>query len=105
MNMRFDLCDLVLFHKIVHELISIKLPEYILRYNSSSRLRSSHLDSMSYIFNNAYHSNNSRSKLYKNFYYRVIHVWNTLEFNTRNSADIVEFKRLTKRHLWNRILN
>ena len=50
MNMKFDLCDLVLFHKIVHELIPIKLPEYILRYNSSSRLRSSHLDSMSYIY-------------------------------------------------------
>ena len=39
------------------------------------------------------------------FYYRTIHIWNTLEFNTRNTADIVEFKRATKRHLWDRILD
>ena len=67
MIMRFDLCDIVLFHKIVHELIPVKLPEYISRYNGSSRLRNMNLDSMSYIFNNAYHSNNSRSKLFKSF--------------------------------------
>ena len=35
MIMRFDLCDIVLFHKIVHELIPVKLPEYISRYNGS----------------------------------------------------------------------
>ena len=34
-----------------------------------------------------------------------MHIWNTLEFNTRNTADIVEFKRATKRHLWDRILD
>ena len=105
MTMRFDLCDLVLFHKIVHELIPIRLPEYILRYNGSSRLRNSNLDSMSYVFNNAYLTSNSRGKLYKSFYYRVIHIWNTLEFNARNTADITEFKRITKRQLWNRIFN
>ena len=55
MTMRFHLNDLVLFHKIVHELIPVQLPEYICRYNGSSRLRNSYLDSMSFIFNNAYH--------------------------------------------------
>ena len=105
MTMRFDLCDLVLFHKIVHELIPVKLPEYILRYSGPSRQRNSNLDSMSYVFNNAYLTSNSISKLYKSFYYRVIHIWNTLEFNARNTADITEFKRITKRHLWNRIFN
>ena len=100
MIMRFDLCDIVLFHKIVHELIPVKLPEYISRYNGTSRLRNMNLDSMSYIFNNAYHCNNSRSKLFKSFYYRTIHIWNSLEFNTRNTTDIVEFKRFAKRHLW-----
>ena len=103
MSMRFELSDLVLFHKIVHELIPMKLPEYILRYNGSSRLRNSNLDSMSFIFNNAYHTSNSRSKLYKSFYYRTMHIWNTLEF--KYTADIVEFKRATKRHLWDRILD
>ena len=104
MNMRFDLSDLVLFHKIVHLLIPMKIPEYISRYTGSSRLRNSHLDSMSFIFNNAYPTRDSRSKLYKSFYYRTIHTWNALDFNTRNTADIVEFKRVTKRHLWDKIL-
>ena len=62
-------------------------------------LRNRHLDSMSFIFNNAYPTRDSRSKLYKSFYYRTIHTWNALDFNTRNTADIVEFKRVTKRHL------
>ena len=104
MIMRFDLSDLVLFHKIVHELILVEIPGYISKYNHSSRLRNSRLDNMSFIFNNTYHQSNSRSKLYKAFYYRVIHVWNTPEFDTRNTTDIVEFKRLVKRQLWNRIL-
>ena len=104
MNMRFDLSDLVLFHKIVHQLIPMKIPEYISRYTGSSRLRNRHLDSMSFIFNNAYPTRDSRSKLYKSFYYRTIHTWNALDFNTRNTASIVEFKRVTKRHLWNKIL-
>ena len=104
MNMRFDLSDLVLFHKIVHQLIPMKILEYISRYTGSSRLRNSHLDSMSFIFNNAYPTRDSRSKLYKSFYYRTIYTWNALDFNTRNTADIVEFKRVTKRHLWDKIL-
>ena len=104
MNMRFDLSDLVLFHKIVHQLIPMKIPEYISRYTGSSRLRNSHLDSMSFIFNIAYPTRDSISKLYKSFYYRTIHTWNALDFNTRNTADIVEFKRVTKRHLWDKIL-
>ena len=104
MIMRFDLSDLVLFHKIVHELIPVEIPDYISKYNHSSRLQNSRLDNMSFIFNNTYHQSNSRSKLYKAFYYRVIHVWNTLEFDTRNTTDIVKFKRLVKRQLWNRIL-
>ena len=104
MIMRFDLSDLVLFHKIVYELIPVEIPDYISKYNHSSRLWNSRLDNMSFIFNNTYHQSNSRSKLYKAFYYRVIHVWNTLEFDTRNTTDIVEFKHLVKRQLWNRIL-
>ena len=102
MNMRFDLSDLVLFHKIVHQLIPMKIPEYISRYTGSSRLRNSHLDSMSFIFNNAYPTRDSRSKLYKSL--QNYSYLDALDFNTRNTADIVDFKRVTKRHLWDKIL-
>ena len=72
------------------------LPEYISRYNGSSRLRNSNLDSMSYVFNNAYLTSNSRSKLYKSFYYRVILIWNTLEFNARNIAPYNRFLNVSQ---------
>ena len=67
MIMRFDLSDLVLFHKIVYKLKPVEIPDYISKYNHSSRLRNSRLDNMSFIFNNTYHQSNSRSKLYKAF--------------------------------------
>ena len=67
MIMRFDLSDLVLFHKIVHELIPVEIPYYIFKYNHSSRLRNSRLDNMSFIFNNKYHQSNSRINCTKHF--------------------------------------
>ena len=39
MHKRFELNDLLFFHKIVHEHLPFKLPHYIVRYNGSSRLR------------------------------------------------------------------
>ena len=41
---RFELNDLVFFHKIVHEHLPLKMPHYIIRYNGTSRLRSNRLD-------------------------------------------------------------
>ena len=78
MYKRFELNDLVFFHKIVHEHLPFKMPQYIIRYNGSSRLRDNRLDSLSYIFNTTYINSNPRSALYKGFFYRTLYAWNKL---------------------------
>ena len=105
MHKRFELNDLLFFHKIVHKHLPFKLPHYIIRYNGSSRLRGNHLDSLSYIFNTTYINSNPRSALYKGIFYRILHTWNKLDFDIRNTFDKNEFKKLTKKHLWDEVLN
>ena len=104
MYKRFELNDLVFFHKIVHEHLPFKMPHYIIRYNGSSRLRDNRLDSLSYIFNTTYINSNPRSALYKGFFYRTLYAWNKLDFDTRNTFDKNLFKKHTKKHLWGEVL-
>ena len=69
---RFDLNDLMLFHKIVYNTIDIKIPAYIKQYTRESRLRSSRLDSLSYISTLDPINTSTRSPLYKSFFFRSI---------------------------------
>ena len=46
---RFDFLDLVFFLKIVKGLVPVSLPAYIIPCQGHSRLRSSHLDSLSFV--------------------------------------------------------
>ena len=49
MSKRFDLNDITLFHKIVYNLIPVKLPDYISLFDGLTRLRSCHLDRLFYV--------------------------------------------------------
>ena len=53
MKQHFDLNDILLFHEIVYNLIPVTMPSYIYPYHGASKLRSSHLDYMSYVFSDA----------------------------------------------------
>ena len=44
---KFDLNDLVFFHKIINGYVDTKLPEYVSKFTGESRLRQNHLDSES----------------------------------------------------------
>ena len=48
LKLHFDLNDILLFHKIVYNLIPVTMPSYINPYHGTSKLRSSHLDYMSF---------------------------------------------------------
>ena len=93
---RFDLNDLLLFHKIVYNIVDVKLPNYIKQYTGESRLRSSHLHSLSYVSALDHINTSTRSPLYKSFFFRSIHLWNTLSFNTRNCTNQFTFKKKVK---------
>ena len=51
LSYRFKFNDMTLFHKIVYKLIPMSMPDYLTFYNGNSRLRSTHLDSLSFVTN------------------------------------------------------
>ena len=81
-NKKFDLNDVLFFHKIIHGYVHIKLPDYISKFTDLSRLREKHLDSECYICNLYHPSVSARSPLFKNYFYRVTYLWNKLSFET-----------------------
>ena len=72
----FDLNDLCFFHKIVNDLIPIKLPDYVTKYRGNSRLRNKHLDTDCYVCNLGEGGKfNSNCPAFKSFYYRTTFLW------------------------------
>ena len=101
----FDLNDLILFHKIVFEYTPIKLPDYISKFNGMSRLRERHLDSECYTYNLNHPNTSSRSPIFRNFFYRAIHLWNKLPYDCRITPNINSFKSQATNFLWESVLN
>ena len=100
----FDLNDVTLFHKIVYCHVDIDIPPYITSYLGNSRLKSTHLDSMSYVA--CLHSSGNttmHSQLYKSFYCRTIHIWNKLPIEARICTEPNNFKRLAVKSFWERL--
>ncbi len=84
MRLKFDLNDLLLFHKIIHDLVPVNLPNYLNLFDGQSRLRSSHLDRLSFV-SNLLPRGNSTSLLNKSFFFRVHTLWNALSFEIRET--------------------
>ena len=100
-----ELNDLLFFHKILYEYIDIQLPHYIQRYNGQSTLRSSRLDSKSFLYTPDNHGAGVMSSpVYKSFFYRVIHLWNKLSLELRKTACHTTFKSIVKKEMWDRVV-
>ena len=104
---RFELTELIIFHKILYELYPVKLPSYLSFYNGNSRLRSSHFDRLTVISSihpksSSYTVTNmsSRSALGNTFFYRTHLKWNNLPFDIRNTSDPSKFKDALIKQLW-----
>ena len=78
---RFDLNDLVLFHKIFHRLIPVSMPYYLSLF-SGNQLRTSHFDCLCFV-SSILPSGNSTRALNKSFFYRTHSLWNTLPIEIR----------------------
>ena len=96
---RFDLNDLILFHKIIYSLIPLKLPEYLSFFNGSSRLRSCHLDNFS-IVSNLQARSLTTNCLKKSFFYRTHTEWNALPLNIRKIENSLSFKAEVIKYFW-----
>ena len=99
MARKFDLNDLILFHKSYHNIIPIKFPQYLKLFNGQTRLRSSHLDSLS--FECSIDVTNTRSNRFKkSFFYRTHLLWNDLPFDIREVESPSIFKTRVTNHFW-----
>ena len=103
MEKRFDLNDLLFFHKVIYELIPIKLPDYLYFFNGISRLRSCHLDSLS-IVSSIQPKNLSDVSLNKSCFYRTHSLWNALPFDIRKIQFSSAFKNEVIKHFWKLLL-
>ena len=98
---RFNVADMTLFHKIVYNLIPISIPMYLRRFESS-RLRSTHLDSLSFEVNISTEPINYHN-LKKSFFFRSHTIWNSLPFEIRNIQDPLKFKTELHKYYWNKV--
>ena len=103
MSLRFQLNDLILFHKIVYEYVPISLPDYLHWFEGNSRLRSSHLDSRSLV--SSYLPTGRGSRLFENsFFYRTHSLWNSIPADIREVTCTTTFKARLKAHLWQTLI-
>ena len=93
---KFILSDLLIFHKIVFELIPIELPSEILPL--VARTRSS--TSVSYKFQINNDISNKKKVFLHSFPSRVIHYWNRLPDDVRNISQFSQFKSSVIQYLW-----
>ena len=97
---RFMFNDMNLFHKVVYKIIPVTMPDYLRLYSGDSRLRSTHLDNLSFVSNIA-STTTSISNLNKSFFFRSHTLWNFLPFDLRNSMIPSQFKIKLAKHYWN----
>jgi len=109
MTSRFDLNDLLFLHKVIYGLKPVSLPSYLTFFEGQSRLRSSHLDSLSLVSSlqprtNLY-STRTSSHLAKTFFYRTHIKWNDLPLCLREINCPDKFKVELNVHLWLNVLS
>ncbi len=103
-DLKFELNDMVLFHKIFYDMSVLKFPSYIVRQTDDSV--QTHFQRQTRTFNNS-----DRLKLkstitpkvdaFKNsFFYRSLACWNLLPLEARSIESSSLFKNKVKDHLW-----
>ena len=112
LSLKFDLNDLIFFHKVINNLVPVSLPEYLSFYQGGSRLRRCHLDSYSIVSsiiprisqNFNYDHSSSGNPFSKSFFYRTHLLWNTLSLDIRQTESPSIFKSEVIKHLWKTII-
>ena len=100
---RFDYHDLKLLHSIIYNFSCIRLPEYIKVFSGSTRLRSTHLDSLSLVSSitpSGSSESNKRRGFSNNYFYRAHLNWNKLPFSLRETIRPGQFKKDLITYIW-----
>ena len=106
---RFDYHDLKFFHSVVYGFSCVTLPDYIKPFTGSN-LRSSHLDSRSYVSSVIPRNLNTLSTLSSNlsskrgfsnsYFYRTHLAWNRLPLALRETVSPDMFRVKLLEHIW-----
>ena len=102
-ELKFDLNDLLFFHKIIHDQVPIKLPTYLKLFDGQTRLRTTHLDNRSFVSNLPI--GKSTAHLNKSFFYRTHSLWNALPYELREIESTSLFKTTLIKHMWDTLCN
>ena len=108
MSVRFDLNDLLFLHKVINKLKPVDLPSYLSFFEGQTRLRSSHLDSLSLVSTilpkSSQTSTRSHNPFLNSFFYRAHILWNKLPLTIREISCPITFKVCLKKHLWSNLI-
>ena len=66
---RFMFNDMNLVRKVLYKIIPVTMSDYLTLYSGDSRLRSTHLDNLSFVSNIASTTTSIISNLYKSFFF------------------------------------
>ena len=99
MKYKFLYTDLVLFHKIVHHLIPIDMPQYV---ETKCNTRASKSDTL--IFKISSEIGNQKRVFYSNFFARCISPWNILPVELRHSNNSKLFTSGLKSYIWDCVI-
>ena len=98
LSLRFKMNDLILFHKAAYNHIPLDIPDYLSRFDGHSRLRSSHLDNLSFVTGLVPRSASTQT-LEKSFFYRTHTSWNNLPLDIREIESVSEFRTKVEAHM------
>ena len=103
LSIRFDLNDLILFHKVVNNYIPLSMPFYLNPFDGIERLRSGHLDELSFV-SSILPRGSSTNLLNKSFFYRSHSLWNALPLEIRSIGSSTLFRKKLEAHMWHNLL-
>ena len=101
MKEKFTYNDIVTFHKIVHNLIPVSLPNSIVIGHSRTRSGTSNGDHLTYIVDENISINSQ--VLSHDFFIRCLNTWNLLPFSLRETTSITKFGSILTSWLWDRL--
>ena len=104
MALKFDFKVLLLFYKVIHGLVPVGMPSYLSLFEGQSRLRSTHLDSWSFV-SSIVPRNSSTAHLNRSFFFRTHSLWNALPYELRQIESYSMFKAGLLKHMWNSLIS
>ena len=96
-----NLKDLIDLHKVIYGLIPIALPDYLTFFSGQSRLRRTHLDSLSLV--SSITPRSASNAFANSFFFRTHCKWNSLPRETREIECPKAFKTEVIALLWTRL--